>query len=453
MYRSRIVGFRRGGRPIYPIAGAAEITLESLSGMSVAELRTAQQVLMHQLQDIHYAQDGSIRSDLTREEQNELRRLQVLIERAKAHERIREQLDRHPGSTVRAAASGDHQWSARREDPDHVPLLAPGESFVDYLAGRGQTMHSEEYRVAVLGALGSGNGRALNKLAGYLPPGDETRDMLISSSTGTATLTPDFVAAELIDQLRKAAVVQQLGARTVPMRSDTLKVPRITADPTVGWLAEGATVTATDATVDSVNLVARRLTGLTKVSQELVEDSDPVAVGEVLRVSFGGALGTEMDRVALKGSGTPPEPQGIRNATGVSVNATAAVGAWAQVNERVGVLIAANVPLDRIGVAVNAASFTTIMGQADTAGQFVGRPPFLADMKILPTTSLTGPATGELYAGNYSELIIGVRIGLDFQVLRERYLDEGKIGFLPRVRADVAVRHGASFAVRTALSS
>jgi hypothetical protein len=59
----------------------------------------------------------------------------------------------------------------------------------------------------------------------------------------------------------------------------------------------------------------------------------------------------------------------------------------------------------------------------------------------------------QLYAGDYSELILGVRIALDFQILRERYLDEGKIGFLPRIRADVAVRHGASFAVRTALSS
>jgi hypothetical protein len=49
--------------------------------------------------------------------------------------------------------------------------------------------------------------------------------------------------------------------------------------------------------------------------------------------------------------------------------------------------------------------------------------------------------------------MIGVRIALDFQVLRERYLDEGKIGFLPRIRADVQVMHGASFALRTTLSS
>jgi hypothetical protein len=117
------------------------------------------------------------------------------------------------------------------------------------------------------------------------------------------------------------------------------------------------------------------------------------------------------------------------------------------------VLVGQNVPVANIGVAANSTSWTTFMSQAEAGGQPIARPPFLATTQILPTASLALPATGELYAGDYSELILGVRIALDFQILRERYLDEGKIGFLPRIRADVAVRHGASFAVRTALSS
>jgi hypothetical protein len=48
---------------------------------------------------------------------------------------------------------------------------------------------------------------------------------------------------------------------------------------------------------------------------------------------------------------------------------------------------------------------------------------------------------------------LGCALRWIFQILRERYADEGKIGFLPRVRADVAVKHGASFALRTTLSS
>lgn len=339
-------------------------------------------------------------------------------------------------------------------------------SLVELLKQSGRTVNDEEWRLGMFGALATGQqhhiaryakhldrSRALTLSSGRRLDGPQTKDLLISGSAGNATLTPDVVAAEIIDRLRARTVTQQLGARTLPMRSDTTKIPRITGDPTVSWLAEGATVTASDVTLDSVPLVARRLTGLVKASQEIVEDSDPVSVGQVLQTSFGGALALEVDRVALKGSGTPPEPQGVRNATGVSVNATAAAASWAVIAERIGVLVGANVPVESLGVAVNTASWTTIMGQVDTTGQPVTRSPYLSNLQVLPTGSLAGPATGELYAGNFGELILGIRIALDFQVLRERYLDEGKIGFLPRIRADVGVMHGASFAVRTALSS
>ena len=85
----------------------------------------------------------------------------------------------------------------------------------------------------------------------------------------------------------------------------------------------------------------------------IVQDADPVSVGQVLETSFGGALAVELDRVSLKGSGTAPEPRGIRNQSDVSVNATAAAASWAVIAERVGVLVGANVPIESIGVAVN----------------------------------------------------------------------------------------------------
>jgi HK97 family phage major capsid protein len=438
-----------------------------LRGRTPAELQRLAEQAEARMAELHQTPAGELRT-LTRSEQAEFDAAsayrQAARERVGEHDAILRAFARNPGSAQVAleylgGASGRAEWS----DPLSARAVGPEVSMVDLLARSGRTVNDDEWRLGMLGALASGQRHHVARFARYsdgtvLPNGtrvnaDEMRDLLISSSAGTATLTPDVVAAMLIDRMRAAAVVQRLGARTVPMRSDTTKVPRLTGDPTVSWLAEGATVTGTDATLDSVDLVARRLTGLCKASQELFEDSDPVSIGQVLRDSFGGALATVLDRVALKGSGTAPEPRGIRNQTGVSVNVTAAAASWAVVAERVGVLVGANVPVDRIGVAVNPTSWTTIMSQAEAGGQPIARPPFLADVQVLPTGNLALPATGELYAGDYSELVIGVRIGLDFAVLRERYLDEGKIGFLPRVRADVGVMHGASFAVRTALSS
>jgi hypothetical protein len=94
-----------------------------------------------------------------------------------------------------------------------------------------------------------------------------------------------------------------------------------------------------------------------------------------------------------------------------------------------------------------------LFGQLTAAGEPLQRPAHLAETQILPAGNLAGPATGELYAGDFSEVLIGQRIPLQFQYQLETYLAEGKIGLIPRMRGDVAVRHGASFALRTALSS
>jgi HK97 family phage major capsid protein len=189
------------------------------------------------------------------------------------------------------------------------------------------------------------------------------------------------------------------------------------------------------------------------VSQELYEDSDPIAVGTVLRDSFGKAMGTKLDATVLRGSGTPPEPKGILNQTGVAKNTTATAAGMAVIAERAGVLLVANVEAERLGVAVNPTSFKTIMSATGSDGQYIRPPKFIENVLILPTSSLAAPATGELYMGAFDEVIVGMRIGFDFRVLTERYAEYGQIGFLPRIRADVAVKHGAAFAIMTALSS
>jgi HK97 family phage major capsid protein len=305
---------------------------------------------------------------------------------------------------------------------------------------------AEEWRLGYLGALALGDSKSIDYYGRFAP---EYKAM---STTGSV-LVPAPIAGEVIDKIRVQSTAMRLGAGTIPMVSKTLAIPRLTGDPTIAWLAEGAQITAADASMDSVTLTAQRLTGLTLVSVELYEDSDPVAVGQVLRDSFGKAMSTELDRAIYKGSGSGAEPKGIKNQTGVSVNSTAAAAAMSVVTERAGVLLGQNVEPERLGVAINPASYTTITSATGSDGQFIRPPKFLEGIQILPTGSLAGPATGELYMGAFDEVIVGMRVAFDFRVLTERYAEYGQVGFLPRIRADVAVAYGNAFAIRTALSS
>ena len=55
--------------------------------------------------------------------------------------------------------------------------------------------------------------------------------------------------------------------------SHQLRVPRVTADPQAAWTAEGAEIAVSDPTVDEVDIVAKKLAGLTIITNELAADS------------------------------------------------------------------------------------------------------------------------------------------------------------------------------------
>ena len=125
--------------------------------------------------------------------------------------------------------------------------------------------------------------------------------------------------------MRARTVVLSAGGITVPMTSQTLALARLTGEGTPAWKTEGANITAADLTFDRVTFTARTLVRRVDLSVELFEDADPSSEDVIAR-SFAGQLAVELDRAALIGSGTPPEPTGVRNQSGVTVTAHGAAG-------------------------------------------------------------------------------------------------------------------------------
>jgi HK97 family phage major capsid protein len=140
-------------------------------------------------------------------------------------------------------------------------------------------------------------------------------------SEGTATagghLVPTPLSARMIDLARNETRVFQAGAITVPMTSQTLKLARLTAEGSPAWKTENAAITDADMTFDSVTFTARTLVRLVKLSVELFEDADPSSEDVIAR-AFASQLALELDRVALRGTGTPPEPRGVLNTSASS---------------------------------------------------------------------------------------------------------------------------------------
>src|SRR5207237_9810438 len=93
--------------------------------------------------------------------------------------------------------------------------------------------------------------------------GDWGRDpeLRAAMAEGTPSLggaiVPTPLAASIFDKARAQSVVFTAGVGTLPMTSATLKVARVTADPTISWNAENNALTPTNPTFDTVTFTAQ----------------------------------------------------------------------------------------------------------------------------------------------------------------------------------------------------
>jgi HK97 family phage major capsid protein len=161
-------------------------------------------------------------------------------------------------------------------------------------------------------------------------------------------------------------------------------------------------------------------------------------------------LALELDRVALLGSGSAPEPRGIANVSGIGT--TALDGAFANYAP---LLTARTGILTRNGgmpgaVIMNPRDEGALSGWTDSTGQPLNQPRALDGMKFLTTTSIptnggTGTDESTMFVGDFTKLLIGMRQDIRIEILRERYADSLQYALVAHLRADVAVEHAAAF--------
>ena len=100
----------------------------------------------------------------------------------------------------------------------------------------------------------------------------------------------------------------------------------------------------------------------------------------------------------------------------------------------------------------------TFAGLVATDNQPLVPPPFLSGLRQLVSNQLPNTLTqgsnsdnSEIYVGDFSQLLIGVRpsIGVQVQRLTERFADNMQIGLLAYLRADIQLMHPQAFVVVT----
>ena len=329
------------------------------------------------------------------------------------------------------------------------PVLTREQSVYDWLATRGAFEPAEQELSFDRWLRGISTGRW---------DGAEHERALAEATLGAGgALVPAPLSARVIDLARNATRVFQAGAVTVPMTSQTLALARLLTEGTPAWKTENAAITAADMTFDRVTFTARTLVRLITLSVELFEDADPSSEGIIAR-SFAAQMALELDRVALLGSGTAPEPRGVLNQSGVTLTAHGANGSaianydwWL---DAIGTVRAANFEPNAHVQAPRSSTSLAKLKEA-TTNAYLQPPAGLLPMlttKTVPINVTVGTSTDTSYVftADWSNLLVGIRTDFNLRFLGERFLaDNLQYAFLAYLRADVQLAQPAAFVVDT----
>ena len=283
-----------------------------------------------------------------------------------------------------------------------------------------------------------------------LGPRNEQEQRVLSIGTPSAGgfTVPQPLMIEFIDNLRNAAVVLAAGGVVVPMESKTLDLARLDTDPTPTWRAEGAAVTASDAVFSQVKLDAQDLSVEVVTSRELAQDSANLEA--ILMRSFIETFAVELDRVALVGSGTGAEPEGVLNATGVTeidLAATTMTRYQTLVALRRDVQKANGKPTAWV---MNHTTQSELAGLEDTTNQPLRAPAYYSDLDTFATGGVpddegAGNDESPVFIGNWSDLLLGIRHDTSIQLNPFLKAGTGQISWFVHLRADIQLARPASF--------
>lgn len=264
---------------------------------------------------------------------------------------------------------------------------------------------------------------------------------------GGAMVGTDLMGSSLIELLRNAMFVMQMGARSLTGLVGDVAIPRQTGGATAYWLGQGAALTRTQQVVDQLALTPHRLAAATAYDKQLLAQAS-LSVEAFVREDLTAILALEKDRVAINGSGTAGEPQGILNTSGLSTTVTFATSAapiFTEVIKCETNLASNNADRGRLGYLVT----PTVRGHLKGFPKFAstGTPIWENDVINGYPAKATNqvPSASPLVFGRWDDLIIADWDGLDVVVDPFSLSLNGQISVVIQMLTDVGLRHAKSF--------
>jgi len=268
-------------------------------------------------------------------------------------------------------------------------------------------------------------------------------------SVGVSTAGGNLVATELdtasfIDLLRNASALDQAGATVLTGLVGNVAIPRQSGAATAYWVAESGAPTESQQTIDQVSLTPKTVAAFTDYSRRLMLQSS-IDVENMVRRDLAAVLGLKIDAAGLYGTGSNSEPLGLKLISGIGTEDFAAdAPTFAEVVALESDLATANALLGSPVYLMNAA----MRGNLKTTKKDAGSGIFLmenGEVNGYRGVLSNQVASGDLWFGNFADMLIGYWSGLDIMVDPYTNSTSGTVRVVAMQDVDVAIRHPESF--------
>jgi len=136
------------------------------------------------------------------------------------------------------------------------------------------------------------------------------------TTNASSILRPEDVHELLIEPVQRESVA--FAASTpVTTSAPEVRFPKLTADPTAGWVAEGEEITVDDAEFGDITVKPAKVAAITAVSVELAADSSPEA-SKVIGQALVRSLTAKIDQAWFAAT-TVNGPSGLKSLTGAQL--------------------------------------------------------------------------------------------------------------------------------------
>jgi HK97 family phage major capsid protein len=146
--------------------------------------------------------------------------------------------------------------------------------------------------------------------------------MAVLNSNLAQAWTPEQYG-ELVDLVIAEKSIAFQAGTVIQTTSETFRTPMLTADPATGWYAENTQISLTDPSNSELVVTPKKVAGLTQISTEAAEDTNPAAAEQVGN-SLARSVAKRID-AAFFGNTVTNGPSGILSLTGVNVIDTGTV--------------------------------------------------------------------------------------------------------------------------------